>query len=278
VVQARILQAQGDLDAALALLDEAERVYASDYSPNVRPLAAMKARIWIAQGRLREARAWAQAHGLAADDELSYLREFEHVTLLRLLLARQQRQPADHLLAEATDLLARLLHAAETGGRMRSVIELLLLQALTAQRQGDLPSALAALERAMTLAEPEGYVRIFLDEGADMAMLLRRAAASGVMSAFAEELLAGFTVESQGLAGAPPPVLSPATSPLIEPLSQRELEILRLFATELSGPEIAQALVIALSTLRTHTKSIYGKLDVNSRRAAVKRAAELGLL
>ncbi|MFN3333437.1 MAG: LuxR C-terminal-related transcriptional regulator, partial [Caldilinea sp.] len=188
------------------------------------------------------------------------------------------RQPADHLLPEATDLLARLLHAAEAGGRMRSVIELLLLQALTAQRQGDLSSALAALERAMTLAEPEGYVRIFLDEGADMAMLLRRAAVSGVMAAFAEELLAGFTVESQGLTGAPPPVLSPATSPLIEPLSQRELEILRLFATELSGPEIAQALVIALSTLRTHTKSIYGKLDVNSRRAAVRRAAELGLL
>lgn len=111
-----------------------------------------------------------------------------------------------------------------------------------------------------------------------MATLLSRAAAGGIMPAFVGELLAAFAAEPQGMDATPPPAAPPAASPLIEPLSQRELEILRLFATELSGPEIAQALVIALRTLRIHTKSIYGKLNVSRRRAAVKRAAELGLL
>lgn len=279
VVQARIQQAQGDLDAALALLDAAERVYAGDYSPNVRPVAALKTRIWIAQERLREARAWAQDRSLSTADSLSYLREFEHITLLRLLLADQQCQPTERLLHEARTFLARLLNAAEAGGRMRSVIELLLLQARIDHRCTDTPAALAALERALTLAEPEGYMRVFLDEGAELAPLLRRAAVSGGVRAFAEELLAAFAAESQVMDAAPHTPAPPATAlPLIEPLSQRELEILRLFATELSGPEIAQSLVIALSTVRTHTKSIYGKLNVSSRRAAVKRAGELGLL
>lgn len=274
VVRARILQAQGDFEAALALLDEAEQVYAGDYSPNVRPVAALRARVWIAQGRWQAANAWVQARGLSTDDALSYLREFEHITLLRLLLARQ---PSDYPSQPATDFAARLLRAAEAGGRMRSVIELLLLQALTAQRHDDLPTALAALARAMTLAEPEGYIRIFVDEGAAMAMLLRRAAAGGVMSTFAEGLFAGFAAGLQATTAASP-VIAHVAAPLIEPLSQRELEILRLFATELSGPEIARELVVALSTVRTHTKSIYGKLNVNNRRAAVRRAVELGLL
>ena len=110
-----------------------------------------------------------------------------------------------------------------------------------------------------------------------MATLLHSAAASGILPAYAEELLATFAVERQGLARERPPAASPAVPPLLEPLSQRELEILRLFDTELSGPEIAPELVIALSTVRTHTKSIYSKLNVNSRHAAVKRAVELGL-
>ena len=116
-----------------------------------------------------------------------------------------------------------------------------------------------------------------------MAQLLREAAARRIMPAYTAKLLAAFEVEQPTIAGASPrPDMreqsSPATQPLIEPLSQRELEVLRLFKTELSGPEIAQQLVIGLSTVRTHTKSIYGKLNVNSRRAAVQRAAELGLI
>lgn len=273
VARALLLQASGDLDAALTLLDAAEAVYAGDYSPNVRPVAALKVRVWIAQGRLRQARAWAQDRGLSTADDLSYLREFEHITLLRLLLARQPSRP---LLHEAVTFMVRLLDAAEAGGRIRSVIELLILQALTHHRQADTPAALAAVAQALTLAEPEGYMRIFLDGGAEMATLLRQAVASGIMPDYANELLSAFTNEH--LSPELPHIPAPAVAPLVEPLSQREMDILRLFATELSGPEIAQELVIALSTVRTHTKNIYGKLNVNSRQAAVRRAVELGLL
>jgi LuxR family transcriptional regulator, maltose regulon positive regulatory protein len=121
-------------------------------------------------------------------------------------------------------------------------------------------------------------VRIFIDEGPRIAQLLREAAARAILPAYTAKLLAALEVEQPTSAGASPLPSATPTQPLIEPLSQRELEVLRLFKTELSGPEIAQALVIALSTVRTHTKGIYSKLNVNSRRAAVKRATELGLL
>jgi LuxR family maltose regulon positive regulatory protein len=129
----------------------------------------------------------------------------------------------------------------------------------------------------LTLAEPEGYIRIFLDEGSCMAELLREAAARRLMPGYIGKLLAAFAGgQNSGVVESPSPSL--ASSSQIEPLSQRELEVLRLFKTDLSGPEIARELVVALSTVRTHTKGIYSKLNVNNRRAAVKRAIELGLI
>jgi LuxR family maltose regulon positive regulatory protein len=278
VVMARIRETQGDLDGALDLLHEAERRYVSDFYPNVRPIAARKTRVWIAQGRLGEALGWAREQGLSVHDGLSYLREFEHITLARLLLAQYQRDRADRSLLETMGLLERLLQAAEEGERTGSVIEILMLQALAHQGQGDIPAALVPLERALRLAEPEGYVRIFVDEGPAMARLLREAAARGIMPDYTGKLLAAFGTEPQRSVAAPPLHTASAPQPLIEPLSQRELEVLRLFKTELSGPEIADELVIGLSTLRTHTKNIYSKLNVNNRRAAVNRAEELGLI
>jgi LuxR family maltose regulon positive regulatory protein len=179
---------------------------------------------------------------------------------------------------EALGLLERLLQAAEAGGRTGSVLEILVVQALAHQTHGDIPAALAPLERALRLAEPEGYVRLFVDEGPPMGRLLLEAAARGIMPAYTGKLLAASGAEQPRSAGASPLPTSPASPPLIEPLSWRELEVLRLFNTELSGPEIARELMIGLSTVRTHTKSIYSKLDVTNRRAAVKRAAELGLI
>jgi len=158
---------------------------------------------------------------------------------------------------------------------MGSAIEILVLQALAYQLQDDTPAALTSLERALQLAEPEGYMRIFLAEGAGMGQLIRQAAGQGIMPDYTNKLLAAFEAEGKASVGKSP---LPASQPLVEPLSQRELEVLRLFKTELSGPEIARELVVALSTVRTHTKSIYSKLDVNSRRAAVRRAEELGLI
>jgi len=278
VAMARIRQAQGDLDGTLDLLDEAERLYVSDFYPNVRPVAALKARMWVRQGRLGEALVWARERGLSAEDDLSYLREFEHITLARVLLARYESDREEHSIHEAIGLLERLLQAAEEGERTGRVIEILVLQALAHQIRGDIPPALKPLERALTLAEPEGYVRTFVDEGPSMEQLLLEAAARGIMPDYTGKLLAAFGAEARRSEGESPLPTSSASQPLIEPLSGRELEVLRLFRTELSGPEIANELVVALSTVRTHTKSIYRKLGVNSRRAAVRRAAELGLI
>lgn len=278
VAMARIQEAHGDLEGALGLLEEAERLYVSDFYPDVRPVTALKTRVWIKQGQLGDALGWVRAQGLSAQDDLSYLREFEHITLARIRLACAQRDRADGSIDEAIGLLQRLLHAAEVGERTGHVIEILVLQALAHQTQGDIPTALVSLERALTMAEPEGYVRMFVDEGQLMAALLREAAARGVMPNYTDRLLAAYEAEQQTSTGTSPLRTSPASQPLIEPLSQRELDVLRLLKTELSGPEIARELIVSLSTLRTHTKNIYTKLGVNSRRAAVRRAEELDLV
>ncbi len=269
VAMARILDARGDLNGAFALLQEAERLYVRDFFPNARPVAALKARVWVAQGRLAEALGWARAQGLSASDDLSYLREFEHITLARLLLAHHASDGDKGAIREAMALLGRLGQAAEAGGRTGSLIEILVLQALAQQMQDDIPAALVPLERALGLAEPEGYVRIFVDEGAPMTALLEAAANQRIAPRYTRRLLA---------AGGQAEDRTPVKQDLIEPLSGRELEVLRLLRTEMTGPEIARELMVSLHTVRTHTNKIYVKLGVNNRRAAVRRAGDLGLL
>ena len=166
-------------------------------------------------------------------------------------------------------LLERLLVAAETGGRWRSVIEILVLQALAQNDRGRGAAGLDPLGRALTLAEPEGYVRTFVAEGAPMADMLGVAASRGITPEYVRRLLDAFG-RGDGRSG--------RSQSLVEPLSERELDVLRLLASDLDGPGIADELVVGLSTVRTHTKSIYAKLGVNSRRAAVRRGEELGLL
>ena len=269
VAMARIRQAEGDLSGALDLLNEAERLYVGDFFPDVRPVPALTARVRVAQGEWGEALGWARGRGLSADDDLSYLREFEHITLARVLLAEYAAERAERSIQEATRLLGRLLRAAEEGQRTGSIIEILVLQALAHYARADIPAALASLRRAVTLAEPEGYVRIFVDEGSPMAFLLRAAAKQGIARTYVRRLLAAFVSKTEDGA--------PASQALIEPLSERELDVLRLLGTDLDGPEIARELIVSLNTVRTHTKNIYAKLGVNNRRAAVRRAAELDL-
>jgi LuxR family maltose regulon positive regulatory protein len=276
VVMARIREAQGDLDGALDLLQEAERLYVSDFFPNVRPIAALKVRVWVRQGKVGEALAWVQEQDLSMEDDLSYLREFEHITLARVLLGRYASDRSDRTLQEAIELLVRLQQAAEGGQRAGSVLEIAILQALAHGAQGDAAAALDSLERALALAEPEGYVRAFVDEGPSMARLLREAVVRSIRPACAGALLAAYGMAPQGSASPLPN--SRASQALVEPLSERELDVLRLLGTDLSGPEIARELVVAPSTFRTHTKRIYSKLGVTNRRAAVKRAADLGLI
>jgi LuxR family transcriptional regulator, maltose regulon positive regulatory protein len=268
VAMARVQEAAGDVAGALDLLDAAQRVYVGDFSPNVRPIPALRARVWARHARAADALLWARDQGLSADDELSYLHEFEHITLARALLAQYTAGRAERSSHEASRLLDRLLRAAQDGERTGSVIEILMLQALLHQAHGDGSAALVPLERALTLAEPERYVRLFLEEGLPMATLLKDAGERGITPTYVGRILSevGKTEDS-----------TPARQSLIDPLSARERDVLRLLGTDLNGPDIARELVVSLNTVRTHTKNIYAKLGVSNRRAAVRRAEELDL-
>jgi LuxR family transcriptional regulator, maltose regulon positive regulatory protein len=225
-------------------------------------VSALKARVWVAQGKLEEALEWTHERGLSVADDLSHLREFEHITLARVLLARQA-------VPDAMRLLESLLRAADGGARTASVIELLLLQAVGFQMQDNIAAALRPLDRALTLGEPQGYIRIFVDEGPAMATLLQAAAKRTTAPEYVRRLLAASGNFDN---------TTPVSNVLTEPLSERELDVLRLLGTDMDGPDIARQLVVSLSTVRTHTRSIYSKLGVNNRRAAVSRAHELHLL
>jgi LuxR family maltose regulon positive regulatory protein len=273
--QACMREAQGDLNGALILLDEAECVHIRGPLPDVRPVTAMRVRIWLKQGKLADAKRWASEQRLSVDDDLSFMREFEYITLARVLIAtgKNDREPGS--LVVATRLLGRLLQEAETGGRLGSVIQILLLQALAYQTQDKLSDSLITLERALFLAEPEGYIRIFVDEGETMRSLIEKLShkRDQPLSGYVDKLLAAFTE----LVDVEKSVSIQKKTDMLDPLSERELEVLKLLRSELSGPEIAQQLIVSLNTFRTHTKNIFTKLGVNNRRAAVSRGEELDL-
>jgi LuxR family maltose regulon positive regulatory protein len=280
---ARIREAQGDLDGALDLLDQAERLYDANFSPNVRPIVTRKIRVWVAQGRLGEALGWAREQGLSVENELSYLHEFDHITLARVLLACYQSDHAGDSISKVMGLLERLLKAAEAGGRKGSVIEILALQALAYHAQGDLSAALLPLQHALALAEPEGYARMFLDEGEPMRLLIldfrlwleRQVHGEGRQPiGYTDKLLAAFPQP----AAMPQSAVSIPQSAMVEPLSERELEILKLIAEGLSNREIGERLYLALDTIKGHNRRLFDKLQVNSRTEAIARARELGLL
>ncbi len=272
VANARVNQAEGDLDRAIELLGKAERLYLRGFFPDVRPIAGLKARIRILQGRLPEAWDWVRERGLSATDDLSYLHEFEHLTLARLLIAQYRADGAESVILEAVGLLDRLLGAAEPSGRTGSVNEILMLQALAHEARGHTKLALVPLERALVAAAPEGYVRLFVDEGAPLAALLSDTG-PGVAQDHVTRLLRAFgAAEGEAL------TTHTIAVPSSEVLSNREMQVLRLLSTELTGPEIARELFVSLNTLRSHTKHIFAKLDANSRRAAVRYAREQGLI
>ena len=273
ITQAQIKQSQGDMDGAITLLDEAETLYFSTPIPNLRPVSALKMRVWIAQGKLTAALGWEREQGLSVADDLSFLRQFEHITLARLRLAQYKQGGNDHAMLEAMALLNRLLKAAEEGRWLTSMIEILLLQAVAHQAQDNLPLARVPLARALTLAEPEGYVRIFVDEGLPMVRLLQKMnGEKAVMKRYCHTLLTAFAAQAETQPSSPNP------QPLVDPLSERELEILALIAAGLKNKEIAEQLVISVNTVLYHNKNIYSKLGVNKRALAIAQAKEIGLI
>ena len=302
VAMAQLRVAGGDYDTATGLLDQAQTLYRHGFYPDVRPIAAMKIRVQIAAGNLDAATGWAHDQGVDVDDAPDYLREYEHLTLVRLLIAQHRvehrveprgsvqfsgRLTSPSPSTAALGLLDRLHAAATNAGRDGSLLEIRVLQALAHHADGDLPQALVALDRALGDGpEPENYVRLYLDEGPPMMALLHHAAsatdpageraATRALDAHGEQLrdrarrLIG---RATTLVGGLENRRSPS-----EPMSQRELEVLRLLDSELTGPQIARELFVTLNTLRTHTKRIFTKLDANTRAAAVQRARESGLL
>ncbi len=278
VAMARLVHAEGNSAGAVTFLDQAEQHYRRGFFPDLRPVAAIRARVWIAQGKLADAQEWAGERNVATTDEVSYLREFDHLTLVRLLIARHREHPGTSTIEAAEQLLGRLLATAEASGRIGSVVEIRVLQALALDAQHRRTEALAALERALAEGpEPAGHVRLFLDEP-QIVPLLRDAVSQGVGGDHARRLLnlgasaaeaAGDDADADG---------QPATPSSADPLTARELQVLRLLDSALSGPQIARELFVSANTLRTHTKHIFTKLDVTSRRAAVLRARERGLV
>jgi LuxR family maltose regulon positive regulatory protein len=271
---AKALQAIGDPDGALGAIQEARQVALDLKSSLFDEAEAVEAELRLAQGDMAAAFRWAVSveNELDVDDRVSFRSTRQRArcfTLVRILIAQGATN-------RALELLARLLPVVETGGEMGHAIEILILQAIALQAQGEIDRALASLERALALAEPEDYVRIFIDEGPPMGELLRQTSTQGIVPEYVSKLLAALEVsEHESMRVLPP---HPYTQPLIEPLSSRELEVLQLLAAGLSNREIAKTLVIALGTVKNHLQNIYGKLDVHNRTQAVHRARELGLL
>jgi LuxR family maltose regulon positive regulatory protein len=269
---ARLHQARNKNASALGIVEAfaqlaQERQFAS------APLAfarAVRAQLELMGDHLAEAVCWIEASGLSAEDDLAYPREREYLTLARVRITQGRLDPAGPFLSEALRLLSRLREDAEAKARLGSTLEILILQALALSAQGKGTEALPVLERALTLAEPEGYIRLFVDEGTPMVALLRQARARGIAPDYVATLLSAFGEQSMA---APPGV-----SPLVEPLTERELEVLRLLVTGLSNAEMARELIITVGTVKRHVNSIYGKLAVNSRTQAVARAQTLHLL
>ena len=274
ILLARILQARGDADGANMLLQAAIKSYQMNPTQWVHmAVTACQVQLWLAQEEFDAASRWAQENSLSAEVELNPKNEFEHFPLARVLITQGRAEPDGKTLAKALELTKRLALSAESAGRMGHLIELLLLQALALDAQGNLDQALSCLERALVLAEPQGFVRIFLDNGNSIMHLLKEAARRNIAADYAIKLLNLIDTGNQ------PDV--PNDSPLsllVDPLSNRELEVLQLMAQDLTYKEIANQIMVSLNTVRTHVKNIYSKLMVHRLSDAVAKAKELNLI
>lgn len=271
---------QGDREAALATMDEAVRaVVSAEVVALFNPAPAERARLLLALGEVNEVVRWATERGLSEDHDPTYAREREYLVLVRLLTARGAPQ-------RALPLLCRLQAAAEAQGRLGSLVEVQVLRALALDAASEPVAALDALVDALRLAQPEGYVRLFVDEGAPMMALLRRLVSSaqrGHMAGLSGALV-DHAVRLLGAALAEP--ADPATAAvriagatvLVDPLTERETEVLLLLAEGKANREIADRLVVTLDTVKKHLTHIFGKLGAESRTQAVAHARELGLL
>jgi LuxR family maltose regulon positive regulatory protein len=266
VMQSRVFLAQGEIEEAQHALNNAENL--SRTHPLVPRadswLNAFRVRLWLAQENMEATARWAKKYNENNFDiDFSYLREAEYLTLVRVQIVQKEFEGA-------LRIIGKLGSAAERTGRMGSLVEILALKALVYQAMDDIPQALNALERALNIGRPEEYLRVFIDEGPLMVELLRHAGSKGIESHYVATILAATKQEAA--------LPTDEQQPLIDPLSNRELEILELLADGCSNQDVAEQLIIAVGTVKAHTVSIYRKLNVNSRMQAVARARDLRLL
>ncbi|MDX1506438.1 MAG: LuxR C-terminal-related transcriptional regulator, partial [Spongiibacter sp.] len=271
----RIVQAQGKVQEALDLLQEAEALAHTYGIPQWLMMTAIhRAELYLAQGRIGEAGRWARLQTERPVEAPMMVREKAQITLARWQLL--QRAPE-----EALATLSAWLPLAEADGRTGAALAMWVLQAMAHYQARRLDQALILLSKALSVAEPGGYVRLFLDHGPPMAALLERARAQDVSAAYCGRLLAAFAADESGsrdVAASPAPPSLPNAPLLVEPLTEREREVLQLIGAGMSNPQIAAELVIAVTTVKTHVRNIYGKLNVSSRFQAVERARELNLI
>jgi LuxR family maltose regulon positive regulatory protein len=274
IVQSRLKLAEGNMVGALSLLQEAEE-YSAAYQesmPFCVPVSGARALVILTQfvstkegndlEALEKVAQWANTHEFDIDDSIDSLSsELEYLIWARLLIAQNEPGRALHL-------LKRMLPAAEDGERIERVIKIYILQALAYQALGDTEHALVALEGALSLGAPRCYVRLFIDEGPRMAELLQRAGTQGIQCSYVSQLLSAYGDYHE---------LRQATL-LVDPLSERELEVLRMIAVGMTNLEIAERLILSIGTVKSHTGNIYSKLSVHNRTEAVARATELNLL
>lgn len=292
ITLARVRQAQGDWQGAWAAIREAERCQPWLWS-TILSVEACKARLYLAEGNLEGAfpselcealNTWVESSGLSIEDNLHYNRteqfpkasELDYLTYARVLVA-QGKHETSHL-QNALRLLIRIQEFAHAGGRTVRVMEALLLQSLVFQAQGDLDHSLDALNQALNIPRQGHYTRLFLDEGKPMAELLQLAVSKKIHPDATKRLLRIFDSVQEKPTVTNQPLIEPLTDALIEPLSERELEVLQYLATGMSNQAIADQLFVSLAAVKWHARNIYGKLEVNNRTQAVARARELGLL
>ena len=280
----RIQLAQGNRTEAAGAIEKAAQLIQTCgvFSEARNAVEASQVKLWLLEGDWSSVDNWAATleKRFNSHDPFQYEDELTHITQARVFLAQNKPDEAIHL-------LSRLEESAQSGGRTGRLIEIMLLKALTMQRMGDSAQADIALTKSLELAKPEGYLRIFLDKGQRMQLLLAQwlaHAGAGSLRNYAIHLLPQFDAEPHMMMLAQEKV-SPAVVPyastggaLVEPLSQRELEVLQLIALGMTNQEIARQLVVAPGTVKAHSASIYRKLDVANRTEAARRARQLGLL
>jgi LuxR family maltose regulon positive regulatory protein len=282
VIQLRIQLAREDLTGAWSTLQKADDLESRmKVDPWIHArLDENRLRFWLASGDLVAGKEWLEKSGIKADGELSYIYELHHLNLAWLLINLGKEEGKDSYFEEAIHLLKRILRAAEDANWIHEAIKTLILQSIAMSALGNHPGAQQALIRALKLAQPGGYVRIFIDEGPPIVRLLGQLQEQAEVGEYAEHLLAASESQQEMVEQREMVPLSIPQKTSVAPtggLSEREMEVLRLLKTGMTSKEIADSLFIATSTTRSHLKSIYRKLDVHSRLEAIQRAEDLGL-